>query len=53
MQSPIDIDTAGTTFDPHLKPLLLSGYNLPPEEKLRLQNNGHTSESPRPDPITQ
>nr|XP_056705090.1 carbonic anhydrase 9 [Euleptes europaea] len=42
MQSPINIDTATTLFAPQMKALQLSGYNLPPEEKLSLRNNGHT-----------
>ncbi|XP_060119494.1 carbonic anhydrase 9 [Heteronotia binoei] len=42
MQSPINIETSTTLFAPQLKPFQLSGYNLPPEETLSLQNNGHT-----------
>uniref|UniRef100_A0A8D0DQG8 Carbonic anhydrase n=1 Tax=Salvator merianae TaxID=96440 RepID=A0A8D0DQG8_SALMN len=42
MQSPINIDTASTHFDPQLGPLLLSDSNLPPGESLSLRNNGHT-----------
>lgn len=44
LQSPIDIDTEATVFSPQLGDLLLSGYDLPPGERLCLQNNGHTSE---------
>ncbi|XP_020656391.3 carbonic anhydrase 9 [Pogona vitticeps] len=42
LQSPIDIDTGATVFSPQLGALLLSGYDLPPGERLCLQNNGHT-----------
>ncbi|XP_009459331.1 PREDICTED: carbonic anhydrase 9-like [Nipponia nippon] len=42
MQSPINIDTAKTTFSPPLRPIQLSGYSLPAKEKLKLRNNGHT-----------
>ncbi|NXI37426.1 CAH9 anhydrase, partial [Galbula dea] len=41
-QSPINIDTAKTIFSPQLRPIQLSGYSLPANEKLRLRNNGHT-----------
>lgn len=44
MQSPININTAAVSFSAKLEPLLLSGYDLPPEEKLSLKNNGHTGE---------
>ncbi|KAM6034905.1 carbonic anhydrase 9-like isoform 2-T2 [Theristicus caerulescens] len=42
MQSPINIDTARTTFSPQLRPIQLSGYSLSAKEKLKLRNNGHT-----------
>ncbi|NXF45822.1 CAH9 anhydrase, partial [Oceanites oceanicus] len=42
VQSPINIDTAKTIFSPQLRPIQLSGYSLPANEKLKLRNNGHT-----------
>ncbi|XP_070599807.1 carbonic anhydrase 14-like isoform X2 [Erythrolamprus reginae] len=42
MQSPININTSTVSFNARLEPLLLSGYDLPPEETLPLKNNGHT-----------
>ncbi|XP_009956491.1 PREDICTED: carbonic anhydrase 9-like, partial [Leptosomus discolor] len=42
MQSPINIDTSKTIFSPELRPIQLSGYSLPANEKLKLRNNGHT-----------
>ncbi|KFQ55074.1 Carbonic anhydrase 9, partial [Pelecanus crispus] len=42
MQSPINIDTAKTIFSPQLRPIQISGYSLPANEKLKLRNNGHT-----------
>uniref|UniRef100_A0A670Z6S2 Carbonic anhydrase n=1 Tax=Pseudonaja textilis TaxID=8673 RepID=A0A670Z6S2_PSETE len=42
LQSPININTAAVSFSAKLEPLLLSGYDLPPEETLPLKNNGHT-----------
>ncbi|NXN56470.1 CAH9 anhydrase, partial [Rynchops niger] len=42
LQSPINIETANTIFSPQLRPIQLSGYSLPANEKLRLMNNGHT-----------
>lgn len=47
MQSPINIKTAAVSFSVKLEPLLLSGYDLPPEETLPLKNNGHTGEHHR------
>ncbi|XP_065512596.1 carbonic anhydrase 9 isoform X2 [Caloenas nicobarica] len=41
-QSPINIDTSKTIFSPQLRPIQLSGYSLPANEKLKLRNNGHT-----------
>ncbi|NXI93087.1 CAH9 anhydrase, partial [Psophia crepitans] len=41
-QSPINIDTTKTIFSPQLRPIQLSGYSLPANEKLKLRNNGHT-----------
>ncbi|XP_068120986.1 carbonic anhydrase 9-like, partial [Hyperolius riggenbachi] len=41
-QSPINVDTQDTRYDPKLKPIVLSGYDVRPEESLRLKNNGHT-----------
>ncbi|XP_075596774.1 carbonic anhydrase 9 isoform X2 [Balearica regulorum gibbericeps] len=42
VQSPINIDTTKTIFSPQLRPIQLSGYSLPANEKLKLRNNGHT-----------
>ncbi|XP_064293986.1 carbonic anhydrase 9 [Phalacrocorax carbo] len=42
MQSPINIDITKTIFSPHLRPIQLSGYSLPANQKLKLRNNGHT-----------
>ncbi|NWI28964.1 CAH9 anhydrase, partial [Sula dactylatra] len=42
MQSPINIDMAKTIFSPQLRPIQLSGYSLPANQKLKLRNNGHT-----------
>lgn len=42
MQSPINIDMARSIFSPQLRPIQLSGYSLPANEKLKLRNNGHT-----------
>ncbi|KFO91615.1 Carbonic anhydrase 9, partial [Buceros rhinoceros silvestris] len=42
MQSPINIDVAKSIFSPQLRPIQLSGYSLPANEKLKLRNNGHT-----------
>ncbi|KAM6469765.1 carbonic anhydrase 9 isoform 2-T2 [Liasis olivaceus] len=42
MQSPINVDTAAASFSSKLEPLLLSGYDVPPNETLPLKNNGHT-----------
>ncbi|NXU85138.1 CAH9 anhydrase, partial [Xiphorhynchus elegans] len=42
MQSPINVDTAQTIFSPDLRPIQLSGYSLPANERLVLKNNGHT-----------
>ncbi|NWT44508.1 CAH9 anhydrase, partial [Chroicocephalus maculipennis] len=42
VQSPINIETDKTIFSPQLRPIQLSGYSLPANEKLRLMNNGHT-----------
>ncbi|NWR60880.1 CAH9 anhydrase, partial [Bucorvus abyssinicus] len=42
MQSPINIDMAKSIFSPQLRPIQLSGYSLPANEKLKLRNNGHT-----------
>ncbi|XP_077334361.1 carbonic anhydrase 9 isoform X2 [Lithobates pipiens] len=41
-QSPINVDTGDTRFDPTLKPIEVSGYDVSPEESLELKNNGHT-----------
>ncbi|XP_075700403.1 carbonic anhydrase 9 [Rhinoderma darwinii] len=41
-QSPINVDTQNTTFDPQLRPIQLSGYDLAAEETLKLENNRHT-----------
>ncbi|KFQ29193.1 Carbonic anhydrase 9, partial [Merops nubicus] len=50
-QSPINIDTAKTTFSPQLRPIQLSGYSLPANEKLRLRNNGHTVQLDLPESL--
>ncbi|NXA06444.1 CAH9 anhydrase, partial [Sapayoa aenigma] len=42
MQSPINVATAQTIFSPNLRPIQLSGYSLPANEKFVLRNNGHT-----------
>ncbi|NXM77774.1 CAH9 anhydrase, partial [Serilophus lunatus] len=42
MQSPINVATTQTIFSPDLRPIQLSGYSLPANEKLMLRNNGHT-----------
>lgn len=42
MQSPINIDMGRSIFSPQLRPIQLSGYSLPANEKLKLRNNGHT-----------
>ncbi|XP_020736091.2 carbonic anhydrase 9 [Odocoileus virginianus] len=41
-QSPVDIRPELTAFCPALRPLELLGFELPPQPKLRLCNNGHT-----------
>nr|XP_033793177.1 carbonic anhydrase 9 isoform X3 [Geotrypetes seraphini] len=41
-QSPINIQLSETIFDPSLRPFLLSGFDVPEDEKLKLKNNGHT-----------
>ncbi|XP_010156383.1 PREDICTED: carbonic anhydrase 9-like, partial [Eurypyga helias] len=41
-QSPINIDTSKTIFSPQLRPIQLSGYSVPANQKLTLRNNGHT-----------
>ncbi|XDC51209.1 hypothetical protein R6Z07M_002391 [Ovis aries] len=41
-QSPVDIRPELTAFCPALQPLELLGFELPPQPKLRLCNNGHT-----------
>ncbi|XP_053313966.1 carbonic anhydrase 9 [Spea bombifrons] len=41
-QSPINVNTSSVTFDASLRPIRLSGYNVTPEETLKLKNNGHT-----------
>ncbi|KAM4707219.1 carbonic anhydrase 9-like [Discoglossus pictus] len=50
-QSPININTRHTTFDPNLKPIRLSGYNLTSQETLTLKNNGHTVVLDLPDSL--
>ncbi|KFV65618.1 Carbonic anhydrase 9, partial [Dryobates pubescens] len=50
-QSPINIDTARTTFSPQLRPIQLSGYSLPAKQKLRLRNNGHTVQLDLPESL--
>ncbi|XP_074052288.1 carbonic anhydrase 9 [Macrotis lagotis] len=42
LQSPVDIRTDFTYFRPHLMPPQLHGFLLPPDQSLKLQNNGHT-----------
>ncbi|XP_071987608.1 carbonic anhydrase 9-like [Engystomops pustulosus] len=41
-QSPINVITLDAAFDPHLRPIQLSGYNLTSAETLKLENNKHT-----------
>ncbi|XP_002689744.2 carbonic anhydrase 9 isoform X2 [Bos indicus] len=41
-QSPVDIRPELTAFCPALRPLEFLGFELPPQPKLRLCNNGHT-----------
>ncbi|MGH0186248.1 UNVERIFIED_CONTAM: hypothetical protein FKN15_020777 [Acipenser sinensis] len=48
-QSPINIDTRAAIFTPALPPIVLQGYDLSDEEKLTLQNNGHTLQLSLPD----
>ena len=43
-QSPVDIRPELTAFCPALRPLEFLGFELPPQPKLRLCNNGHTGE---------
>lgn len=45
-QSPINIDTRAAIFTSALPPIVLQGYDLSDEEKLTLQNNGHTCKWP-------
>ncbi|KFV10226.1 Carbonic anhydrase 9, partial [Tauraco erythrolophus] len=51
MQSPINIDMAKTIFSPQLRPIQLSGYSLPANEKLKLKNNGHTVQLDLPESL--
>ncbi|OCU02867.1 carbonic anhydrase 9 [Xenopus laevis] len=50
-QSPINVVTGAATFDSSLGPILLSGYNVPPEQTLTLENNGHTVVLDLPDSL--
>ncbi|XP_073540699.1 carbonic anhydrase 9 [Phyllobates terribilis] len=50
-QSPINVDTQNTTFDPQLTPILLSGYDLTAGDTLRLENNRHTVVLKLPDSL--
>ncbi|XP_073468269.1 carbonic anhydrase 9 isoform X1 [Aquarana catesbeiana] len=50
-QSPINVDTRDTRFDPTLKPIEVSGYDVSPEESLKLKNNGHTVVLQLPDSL--
>ncbi|XP_069820990.1 carbonic anhydrase 9 [Dendropsophus ebraccatus] len=50
-QSPINVDTQNTTFDPQLRPIQLSGYDLAPGETLELENNKHTVVLKLPDSL--
>ncbi|XP_029428114.1 carbonic anhydrase 9-like [Rhinatrema bivittatum] len=50
-QSPIDIQLNNTLFEPWLLPILVAGYDVPEEEKLRLRNNGHTVVLDLPDTL--
>uniref|UniRef100_A0A8D0HPJ2 Carbonic anhydrase n=1 Tax=Sphenodon punctatus TaxID=8508 RepID=A0A8D0HPJ2_SPHPU len=52
MQSPINIDPKTTTFSPELQPIMLSGYDLPPSESLKLKKNGHTIMLSLPENLT-
>lgn len=50
-QSPINVDTQVTTFDPRLSPIELIGYNLTAGETLKLENNRHTVVLKLPDSL--
>lgn len=50
-QSPINVDTQDVTFDPHLSPIELSGYDLAAGETLELENNRHTVVLKLPDSL--
>ncbi|NXW61185.1 CAH9 anhydrase, partial [Eurystomus gularis] len=51
VQSPINIDTAKTIFSSQLRPIQLSGYSLPANQKLKLRNNGHTVQLDLPESL--
>ncbi|CAI9618266.1 unnamed protein product [Staurois parvus] len=50
-QSPINVDTWDSKFDPTLGPIQVSGYDVSPEESLKLKNNGHTVVLQLPDSL--
>ncbi|XP_072269734.1 carbonic anhydrase 9 [Pyxicephalus adspersus] len=50
-QSPIDLNTQETRFEPSLKPITVSGYDVSSEERLKLKNNGHTVVLQLPDSL--
>ncbi|KAM9331099.1 carbonic anhydrase 9 [Gastrophryne carolinensis] len=41
-QSPINVLTQEVKYNPTLRAIKVSGYDVSPEEKLELENNGHT-----------
>ncbi|XP_075043610.1 carbonic anhydrase 9 [Mixophyes fleayi] len=50
-QSPINVDTKKTTYDPSLTTIQLSGYDVESGETLKLKNNGHTVVLQLPDSL--
>ncbi|XP_030048619.1 carbonic anhydrase 9 [Microcaecilia unicolor] len=50
-QSPINIQLSETVYDPSLGPFVLTGFDVPEDEKLKLKNNGHTVVLDLPDTL--
>ncbi|XP_040276616.1 carbonic anhydrase 9 isoform X2 [Bufo bufo] len=50
-QSPINVDIQNVAFDPWLRPIQLSGYNLTAGGTLKLENNMHTVVLKLPDSL--
>ncbi|KAM5125966.1 carbonic anhydrase 9-like, partial [Mantella aurantiaca] len=50
-QSPINVKTEETKYEPNLKPITVSGYDVSPGESLTLSNNGHTVVLKLPDSL--